>query len=271
MATEPSAAAASDIRPAPEDANKARGPLGRDGCFLSRGETRSPRCVYGDPSSSKRVVLFGDSHAMHYYPGLRRIVREREWRLVVLTKAGCPPMLAVKHPRSGQPIDCSDWRRSALRRIERRERPDMVISGASLNYTVYRRNGEEKEGADKAAALRSSYERVLGRLAATGARLVVMKDVPKPPYDVPSCVAENLDRPRRCAFPLPKGHWRTFDTRAARSSGARLVSMTPSICRDRLCRAVIRKRLVYRAGSHLTAPFARTLRPPLSRELPRIR
>lgn len=261
----------SRVRPDPENARNARGRLPRDGCFLSRGETRSPRCVYGDRSSHKRVVLFGDSHAMHYYPALGRLVRERGWRLVVLTKGGCPPMLAVKRGTRGERTECAVWRRRALKRIASRKPPQMVITGGSVNYAVYNRNGERLEEAAADAALERSHETVLERLGRTGARLVVMKDVPKADYDIPGCVADNLDRPRKCAFPLPAGHWRDFDTRAARASGARLIKMTRAICRDRLCRAVIRDVLIYRAGSHLTAPFARTLRPRLGRRLPRLR
>lgn len=264
-------ASSSPIRPHPDNAQRARGPLPKDGCFLSAGETRSPRCVYGDPRSDRRVVLFGDSHAMHYYPGLRRIVRSRDWRLLVLTKAGCPPMLAVKRGRGEGPTECSSWRRSALRRIGRREAPDMVIAGGSLNYRIYGEDGEPLDGEAREGALQSSYERVLRRLQRTGARTVVMKDVPKAPFDVPSCVAEFMDRPRRCDFELPADHWQTFDTRAARATGSKLVAVTRSICVDRRCRAVIRRRLVYRAGSHLTAPFARTLREVLARQLPDVR
>lgn len=268
---EPQRTAASDIRPDPARAGRDRGPLPGDGCFLSAGERRSPRCVYGDPSSDRRVVLFGDSHAMHHYPGLRPIVRKRGWRLVVLTKAGCPPMTAVKRGAPGEATECGIWRRRALRRIERKERPDMVIVGGSVNYRVYDRNGErlDEDAADE--ELESSYAEVLRRLGGTGARLVVMKDVPKPPYDVPSCVDKSRGRPGRCAFALPKGHWRAFDTRAARATGARLVDVTGDICRERRCRAVIARTLVYRAGSHLTAHFARTLDGALGSQLPRLR
>lgn len=261
----------SQIRPHPDHAQRARGPLPGDGCFLSAGEIRSPRCVYGNPRSDRRVVLFGDSHAMHYYPGLRRTVRERDWRLVVLTKAGCPPMLAVKRGSPGEPTECSMWRRSALRRIERQRPPDMVITGGSVNYRVVDDDGRPLGEEAGQSALQSSYERVLRRLGRTGARTVVMKDVPKAPFDVPSCVADWLHRPSRCNFDLPAGHWQSFDTRAAEATGSQLVVMTGSICRDERCRAVVRDRLVYRAGSHLTAPFARTLRRPLASSLPYVR
>lgn len=265
-----SARATAPIKPSPDRARQARGPLPAEGCFLSPGETRSPRCVYGVPDSNRRVVLFGDSHAMHFFPGLRPLLRERNWRLVVLTKAGCPPMLAVKRAASGEPTDCSIWRRRALRRIESRP-PDMIIAGGSVNYRLVDSRGEALEEEDRQARLASSYREVLRRLGRTGARTVVMKDVPMAPFDVPECVAEFIDQPRECDFDLPAGHARNFDTRAARKTGAKLVDVTGTICAEQRCRSVVRHRLVYRGGSHLTAPFARILRDRLALALPRIR
>lgn len=261
------APARAEIKPHPDRAQQARGPLPGDGCFLARNETRSPRCAYGPRDPRRRVVLFGDSHAMHYFPALRPLLRERRWKLVVLTKGGCPPMLAVKRLEDGEPTPCSRWRRSALRRIERRP-PDLAIVGGSINYGIAGPDGEPVAEEDRQAVLESSYAKVLHRIRRTGARRIVMRDVPRAPFDVPSCVKEFLDRPRRCAFDLPAGHRRNFDTRAARATGARIVDMTGTICRERRCRAVVKRSLVYRNGSHLTAPFARVLRGPMARAMP---
>ena len=45
------------------------------------------------PSSKTTVVLFGDSHAMQWFPALNGLAKEHDWRLVGLTKAACPPEL----------------------------------------------------------------------------------------------------------------------------------------------------------------------------------
>ena len=62
-----------------------------DGCHLNPPETEVPECVYGNPSSKTTVVLFGDSHVMQWFPALNELAKERNWRLVGLTKAACPP------------------------------------------------------------------------------------------------------------------------------------------------------------------------------------
>lgn len=268
--TSPAAGSAKPaIKPHPDRANKAKGPLHGDGCFLGHGEYRPPRCIYGVRDSNRRVVLFGDSHAAHYFPALRPLLRERGWRLAVFGKAGCGPMPIVKRNVAGR-RDCRVWRQRALRRIEA-QRPDMVIFGSTVNYKLRARSGERLDEEARQARLEQSYTKVLRRIQRTGARTVVMRDVPKAPFHVPRCVGENLDDVRACDFPLPAGHFRNFDARAARTTGSRLVSVTDQICGARVCRSVVKRRLVYRTGSHLTAPFARLLRDPLARRLPRVR
>src|SRR3954452_23671293 len=82
---------AKSVRPSPRRADADRGQAYHDGCHVEVLGTKSPPCVYGDPRSSTTVVLFGDSHALHFFPALRRVAERRDWRFVSLTKSGCPP------------------------------------------------------------------------------------------------------------------------------------------------------------------------------------
>ena len=62
----------------------------QDGCNLGYSATKSPACVFGDITSSKSVVLFGDSHASQWFPALERIARDNHWKLISFTKSACP-------------------------------------------------------------------------------------------------------------------------------------------------------------------------------------
>jgi hypothetical protein len=81
------------VNPTPREAEtkEHRPQMYADGCHLNPSETETPECVYGNLSSKTTVVLFGDSHAMQWFPTLNEIAKERNWRLVGLTKAACPP------------------------------------------------------------------------------------------------------------------------------------------------------------------------------------
>ena len=62
-----------------------------DGCELGFGRDQIKPCIYGDRGSHTTVVLFGDSHAGHWFDALNWISNRRHWRLVVMTKEGCTP------------------------------------------------------------------------------------------------------------------------------------------------------------------------------------
>ena len=61
-----------------------------DDCHVNNGEVLSGDCTYGDRSSSKTIVLYGDSHAAQWFPALEKIANENGFKLVSLTKSACP-------------------------------------------------------------------------------------------------------------------------------------------------------------------------------------
>src|SRR3954454_17639837 len=101
-----------------------------DGCHLDAPEAKSPPCVHGVPSSDTTVVLFGSSHAMQWFPALNEIAKERDWRLVGLTKSACPP--AEVHVYSGvlrrEYRECDQWRERTLKRIVQDENPSLIVT-----------------------------------------------------------------------------------------------------------------------------------------------
>lgn len=258
------------VNPTPREADDLRSRMYEDGCHVQPADTGFPDCVYGDPSGDTTVALFGDSHAMHWFPALDRIAKERDWRLVGITKSACPPAAVTRYNPTlrREYRECDAWREAALRRIER-EDPDLIVTGSLTTYGVMedgRRLGRDASE----EALERGYLATLGRLRATGANLAVMKDVPHPDKDIPECVSRSLDRLERCAFPKDEGlDFPAVDERVAeRTEGARLVDPTPVVCPGERCPAVIGDVLVYRNGSHLTPTYVRSLTPWLDERLP---
>jgi peptidoglycan/LPS O-acetylase OafA/YrhL len=260
---------ATALRPRPRDASADRGHAYADGCLVEMGEVRSPACVYGDRRSRKTVVLFGDSHAMQWFPALEATARRRHWRLVELTKGGCPPPLVrILFPGSPrQDPSCDVWRESALKRIER-ERPALVVVGMSMRYTVL--DGERRLArGESTRALGAGYAPALARLRAAAGRVAVLTDVPRPPEDIPSCVSGAMRQLRRCAFARGPALANAFAIRdaAARVPGIETVDATDHFCLPDLCPAVVGDVLVYRNSGHITASYMKTLGPWLERRL----
>ena len=79
----------SNLRPRLTGLSSAAPRIIADGCELGPGRDQIKPCSYGDAGSPTTVVLFGDSHAGHWFDALTWISKQRHWRLVVMTKEGC--------------------------------------------------------------------------------------------------------------------------------------------------------------------------------------
>jgi peptidoglycan/LPS O-acetylase OafA/YrhL len=259
------------LRPSPRLADADRGRAYYDGCLVGERATRSPRCVYGDRGSKITVVLFGDSHAMQYFPAVEQIARRHRWRLVELTKAGCPPpdVRVVYVPSRREYTECDEWREHALQRIELVELPALVIAAASARYTVLD-GGTRMDRATSTRALGDGYGVTLRRLLRTVPHVVVLADTPVPPRDIPDCVSGAMKHLRRCAFPRRQAVAQStiVDAAAKRIKAIGTIDPTSQFCLGELCPAVIGDVLVYRNSGHITASFVATLAAWLDRRLP---
>jgi len=257
-----SASTGAELRPSPQEATDDRGQVYVDGCLVDQATRTTKRCLYAKRGSSTTVVLFGDSEAMQFFPPLLRIARARGWRLVTRLRAGCVPAEIRFSFR------CDDWRERTLRLIRQRDRPDLVVVTGGVAYRAIR-HSRRLSSAASAPWLKRGWVRTLKRLRRSGARVALIKDTPRAPRDIPSCVLEHPRRPQRCSFARRQPTNRVFDRRAARRvHGVKLVDPTPVVCPGGRCHAVAGDVLVYRDSVHFTATFAATLTPWLERELP---
>jgi hypothetical protein len=226
--------------------------------------------VYGRRRSRTTVVLFGDSHAMQHFPALQRVALARGRRLVVLTKAGCPPprVRVVFVPSQRDYAECDTWRDYALRRIAG-ERPALVVAGSSAHYTVVDR-GRRVGGAAGTRLLAAAYPAIIRRLQAAAPDVAVLTDAPRPPLDVPDCVSGSMTHLQVCAFPRARAiaAAQAVEASVSEVDGVRVVDPTDAFCLPDLCPAVIGDVLVYRNSGHVTASFSETLAGWLGRRLP---
>jgi peptidoglycan/LPS O-acetylase OafA/YrhL len=261
---------AAAVRPNPLKAWADRGESFADGCLVGISGTNSNRCLYGDPRGKRTLILFGDSHAMQYFPPLQEVAKTNHLRLIALTKAECTPAeVEVKSMVADREYSqCDTWRQEELERIEMAGRSTVVIMSSDTAYTPYGEDGEQLSGRAAAKAMEAGYLSTLRRLHHFGLRTVVIRDTPLAPDEIPACVSEHLDDLASCDFPHAVSWEKEFERRAAkRASGSHLIDLTPEICPGGICRSVIGNALVFRDDNHLTATFARTLSPWIEADL----
>ncbi|MBK5231476.1 MAG: acyltransferase [Thermoleophilia bacterium] len=252
------------IRPNPIYARNDRGHLFDDDCLLIGDDTVSPSCTYGNPDSERKVVAFGDSHALEYFPALEAIAEEEGWRLEGLTRGNCPP----SDVDSGE--ICNSFRRNSIERIKA-ERPGLVViaSATALNPPM-EVDGQSVTGQAKVPYLRRGLVKTIDEIKTSGAKVVVIGDQTRAPFTPADCVAENLDSLRSCTFRKKERGAGSYDRAAARLTGSTFIDPVPMLCRRNLCPSVIGDVLVYRDDYHLTATYAKTLTTWLSRRLPAV-
>jgi peptidoglycan/LPS O-acetylase OafA/YrhL len=250
--------------------------LSERGCHLPYFRTESPACAFGDTASATTVVLFGDSHAAHWFPALERLAREDGVRLVSLTKSGCAA--ADVRPR-GAARDrivaaCTEWRAATLRRIVA-ARPALVVMASSSRH-VDRADGGTGDAGIGAEAWRAGTRRTLSALSRAGIPVRLVRDTPWAGADVPGCLARaawtaGWRTPRPCTFPrdTPLGtRVAELEARAAAGvPGVRVLDLSDAICRASPCRPVRDGRVIFTDAHHLTGTFSASLAPVLRQRL----
>ncbi|MFD4350426.1 acyltransferase family protein [Streptomyces coelicoflavus] len=258
-----------NLAPPLTEVKSSRSAVYRDGCHADYAATRPRRCVYGDRTSSRTVVLFGDSHAAQWFPALRRLAGERGWRLVSLTKASCKAAdVTVVHGRKPYTA-CDTWRSHAVRTIGALRPALVVVSSSEAGDPAH-------PAADPARQWTTGSEHTFRALGASGARVAALLDTPWPQADPIDCAAGNSLQLHACAHHLPEA---TRDaTRrgavraAALATGAAVLDPAPWVCSPRtgLCPVVVADTAVHRDDSHLSEAYAEALAPVLAPALDRL-
>jgi peptidoglycan/LPS O-acetylase OafA/YrhL len=241
----------------------------QDGCNLTSDQVGSGPCLYGDQSSATTVVLFGDSHAIQWFPALQRVAVERHWRLLSLTKNACPyfdvSVMAGTHPYP----QCDVWRESTFSRISS-EHPQLVIV-ASSHVHQPAEMGVPLVGQAATAALREGEIRAVTRLRSQVSDVAVIGDTPQLPFEPTDCLSTNPDHILRCAMPRDgalDADWLAGERSLAVATGAVFVDSSAWLCPTDLCPIVLGQFLVYRDTNHISWPFSAALASRLDAALP---
>jgi peptidoglycan/LPS O-acetylase OafA/YrhL len=99
----------------------------------------SPECAPPTRAGVPRILLWGDSHAAHLYPGLLSLQKKHDFDLIQWTGAGCPP---ARTHWLAELWDCEERRAWELRQLDRL-RPDTAL--LSARWDMYLSKGVSQE------------------------------------------------------------------------------------------------------------------------------
>jgi peptidoglycan/LPS O-acetylase OafA/YrhL len=246
----------SDLRPSLRGAFDDEPETWRNGCNADIPDTVPKGCVYGDPDGDRTVVLFGDSHAASWFEAFRAAADDAGWRLLTLTKNGCPAA-AVPQWRAevGRAYtECDRWRAAAIELIAKETKPTVVLAGS-------RESKVDVPERDVLDAWERGYADTIAALP-DDADVVVLADTPNPILNPAVCLSGHLTDIDACALDrhdVVDESFLAMERDAATRNHAHFVDTTPWVCASFPCPVIRGNLLVFRDASHLASPFSASL------------
>lgn len=261
-------AAPPNLEPKPKYAWWDRPPNYDDDCHADNLEPRLRTCAYGVKDSDITVVLFGDSHALQWQPGLKIAAFDNGWRIETLTKAACPPpQVRSSRKEPAAQSSCDAWRAEALEWITTNE-PDVVLmTGGGRIYRLEDEQGQRIAGDERNAAWNAGLTATIEALPGA-TRAVVLADTPYMQTNPATCLENDPSDLVVCSTPRSAAIDPVFDAAeraAVEAAGGTYADLSEQICPYSPCPIVFDDILAWRNRDHLTATFVKTLAPSLGR------
>jgi SGNH domain (fused to AT3 domains) len=243
-----------------------------DGCHTGEnGKASIGTCLYGNLNSTTTIALFGDSHALAWFPAVERIAELQGWRLLSLTMSACSPAdIRIWIPAWKRvSTECTKWREHAINRLVK-ERPAIILVAGTRGFELADSSGNVLSGDARTRAWEVGMQHTLARLIPAAGRVILIADTPLSRVDPPVCLAQHPTSVLACATPVAYAinqTWLGEEQRAAGQAGAGFIDPSLWVCPSSPCPVVLGHFLIFRNPGHLTATFAATLARRLDRAI----
>ncbi|MBI3428778.1 MAG: hypothetical protein HY050_01705 [Actinobacteria bacterium] len=257
-----------NLKPSLEDAKSDRPLPYLDRCHTQQNLTASAApCLYGDTKSKSAIVLFGDSHALSWFPAVQKLAVAKKWRLYSLTMSSCWPadIPAWNSTTLKLMTNCKVWRANTLKRIQSL-RPLMVIVTGTRGFSTIGKDGSVLKGDERTTAWQTGMKRTVDLLKLASKKVVMISDTPASMFDAPNCLLEHRLSILACSTPITTAismDWLAQERALATQEKIQMVDSSLWICPSDPCSPIQGNILIYSDTGHLTATFSATLEKPL--------
>lgn len=235
-----------------------------DDCHASFFATEAIPCEYGSPEATKTIVLFGDSHAAHWFPALHTIALNHNWRLITFTKSSCPSIAfePFANHLGRQYTECTTWRNEVFEKLKIIQ-PDKIIISNSYDYA-------RAEGMT-ADAWSTATTKTLEQIENSSGELFFIRDTPKLVFDAPTCLSraywQGKNPQEICSYNIADTMLTRINTAEIAAikltPTAQRVDLTDAICNEKLCQVEREPHVLFADDNHLTVEFVKSLVPKL--------
>jgi peptidoglycan/LPS O-acetylase OafA/YrhL len=219
------------------------------GCVLrdTSSQTTGKICRMGTASSSRLIVLLGDSHAHMWLPPLLKMAWQDGWAVVPLVRLGCTPATWVTNERG-----CRDWYRWALAQALRLHATVTLIGGSiDEHLSPYTRK-----------AMNSLLD--TARTLEAAGRVVVIGDPEGQSSDPVDCLLASHATMASCTTTWPASSLAAYDEIAQRTKqlGVGFLPTRQFVCFEHECPVVVGNTIAWMDNSHLTVSYSTQIAAP---------
>ena len=239
-----------DISPSPasEDLAKFIAPI-RTGCSALDKNSTSQICSFG--SGTKSMVLFGDSHAQMWLPGILIVAKNLGYTVRVILKPGCSvPVWGGAKP---VPPGCAAWLPWALAKAKALH-PDVALIAAHYMTEIPGPNPQ-------AAAIDKAMGKVIPTLRKSAKKVVLLGDVFGQSDSPVDCLLRGKATMATCSTPFDGVRISFYSAvnQRATSLGAGFIDTVGWFCANARCPLVIGNTVAYADSNHVSSTYARAL------------
>ena len=247
--------------------------VGHD-CWERSRDAAREGCAFGDAGSATTLALLGDSHASHWLGGLERAGQAHRWRIEPYVMGACPvaDLRGMLGGAAGRLYNrCARFQEANMRRLAAARPGAVILSNA--DYYMAAEPGQPLRLPE--SVWTEGLRRTYARLDRMGIEVLVIRDVPWVPFDVPSCLSRRAARllwATDCRFAPDQAfiaRARRAQDRAAHGLRVRFIDMNDRVCggNTERCETERDGMVLYSDDDHLTATFSRALGPVLGERL----
>ncbi len=184
-------------------------------------------CVQGDATSSKVVVVFGDSHALMWMPAINPTALAHHVKIQLIWLGGCPAAtVSIYYPVLGDPARCNQWRASTIQAIKKINPAVVLLGGRAFA----RSSPTSFFSSDQWA---SGLETTITALKSSTTKVGVIEDTVGFSAKTVTCLSTYPNAVQKCSaqWPTTKAHGtQAGELKAAKVAGATFIKTHQWFC-----------------------------------------
>ncbi len=216
---------------------------------------RPVQCAYGDLTSTRLVVLYGDSHATMWLPPLITIAKEEHFKIELVARAACQiaDIEMWDYPANAPGVGCYQFHSWAVNYINSLQ-PAFIIGAdnpSAVRYANYL--------PITVNAYANGLSKTLHELYPSSARFIMISPNPLPNIDPATCLETNSSNIQACTTKYKVAREREFFpaiSQGVAKGGGRLIRLDDWFCTKSKCPMVVNHTIVYFDQNHISQHYA---------------